>query len=426
MFRYLHLILLATLLNTGCSERPAEAQTAEASPDTVLVFPGLLNKKALEAGNPLATYAAMIDLEKQYQKSEIFAQIYPEIRLNFEQFLGFPRAGLQAMSLPMLRRGTPGAERPIPDFYTPENALEVIKREALKTRIVIWGEEHHLPQTRALYASILRSLWDQGYRYLAAEAFEDAVMDEDFLYPDYRSGYYLRDPVFASAIRTAKELGYTLIAYDTKERGGAGFRDKTQAQNIKARIFDGDAQAKVFVIAGRGHASEEMAADGWTPMASVLKQITGIDPLTLYAPTMSERLTSEEEHPYYRFATSQGLVDQPTIFEHRAEESLLGTSSFDAYIFWPRTHVEEGRPDWMVNLLGRTPVKIPESLLRGSGMRLVQAFREGDSSSAVPIDQVIIDESDEEKVLMLPAGAFWLRTVNRDSAELARTSLEIR
>src|SRR6266705_5910846 len=46
-----------------------------ASQEGTLVFPTLLKKEALEAGNPLATYAAMSDLERQYQQSKIFAVI---------------------------------------------------------------------------------------------------------------------------------------------------------------------------------------------------------------------------------------------------------------------------------------------------------------------------------------------------------------
>ncbi len=132
----------------------------------------------------------MLDLEEQYLKSKIFAGIYPEIRFNFEEFLGFPLAGVKAMSLPMFRRTMPNVET-IPESYRPESALQVIEREARNTRIVVWGEEHHLPQTRSLYEPLLRSLWRQGYRYLAAEAFEDKVMRPDFKSPDYESGYYL-------------------------------------------------------------------------------------------------------------------------------------------------------------------------------------------------------------------------------------------
>jgi hypothetical protein len=120
--------------------------------EETLVFPGLLNKEALEAGNPLATYAAMLDLEPQYQRSRIFSGIYPEIRFNFEEFLGFPLAGIQAMSLPMYRRKTPSEETPIPELYKPEIAVKAIEREAAKTRIVVFGEEHHLPQTRLFVA----------------------------------------------------------------------------------------------------------------------------------------------------------------------------------------------------------------------------------------------------------------------------------
>jgi len=399
------------------------------SQQDTLVFPGLLKKEALEAGNPLATYAAMIDLEPQYQQSKIFAGVYPEIRFNFEEFLGSPLAGVQAMSLPMYHRKTPSVETPIPESYEPESALKAIEREARKTRLVVFGEEHHLPQTRSLYESLLRVLWRQGYRYLAAETFTDKVMRPDFKYPDYQSGYYSLDPVFASAVRVAKEMGYRLITYDTKERGPSGdssFCDRTQAENIKARTFDLDPQAKVFIIAGRGHASEETAQDGWTPMASVLKRLTGIDPLTVYAPSMSQRLTAEEEDQLYRFATSRGLVKQPTIFVSRDGGRLLGSSSFDAYIFWPRIKIRDGRPDWMRQTLGRKRARIPLRLWGGRGMRLVQAFREGDRASAIPVDQVIIAESSDLKVLMLPAGRYWLRTIDRDSKAIAEAHLNVR
>jgi hypothetical protein len=396
--------------------------------EEALVFPGLLKKQELEAGNPLATYAAMLELEPKYLKSKIFAGIYPEIRFNFEEFLGFPLAGVQAMSLPMYRRRATN-EAEIPVSYKPEAAYEVIARDAKKTRLVVYGEEHHLPQTRSLYEPLLRILWRRGYRYLAAETFTEHVMKPDFKYPDHESGYYIRDPVFASAVRVAKDLGYKLIAYDTQERGPAGdasFRDRTQAENIKARTFDVDPEAKVFVIAGRGHASEETAQDGWTPMASVLKRLTGINPLTLYAPSMSQRSTAEEEDPLYRSATSRGLIKQPAIFVDASADKLLGSSSFDAYIFWPRIKLKDGRPDWMDQTLARRRVRIPTELRKGTGMRLVQARREGEPASAIPVDQVIIDDRNDQKVLMLPPGTFWLRTIDQNSKVIAETKVSVR
>src|SRR5258706_5210951 len=75
------------LAETFRSGRPSGNRFSQ---EAALVFPGALKKEALEAGNPLATYAAMLDLEPQYRKSKIFGGIYPEIRFNFEEFLGFP------------------------------------------------------------------------------------------------------------------------------------------------------------------------------------------------------------------------------------------------------------------------------------------------------------------------------------------------
>jgi hypothetical protein len=160
-------------------------------------------------------------------------------------------------------------------------------------------------------------------------------------------------------------------------------------------------------------------------MASVLKRLTGVNPLTLYAPRMSQRLTPEEEDPLYRFATSRGHVRQPTVFVNRGEGRLLGSNSFDAYIFWPRIKLEDGRPDWMMQTLGRKRARIPPRLLSGRGMRLIQAFREGEKASAIPVDQVIIEEPNDRKVLMLPAGRFWLRTLDRDGRVIAETRLHL-
>lgn len=419
------LLLLAGSLGLGHAATAQPPLKPGSGADKPLVPPMLLQKEALEAGNPLATYAAMLDHEDRYRKSKPLAGVYDEVRSNFEEFLGFPMAGVRAMSLPIYRTKPARNDTAIPDGFEPEAALDVVEREARKTRIVIWAEEHHLPQTRSLFEMLLRRLWKHGYRYLAAETFSDSVMDPQFKYPDYHSGYYTRDPVFAAAVRTAKELGYRLVAYDTSERGPEGdssFRDRMQAANIKARVFDRDAGAKVFVIAGRLHASEKAAPDGWTPMAATLKKATGIDPFTVYAPTMSQRLTRDEEHPWYRAADARGLLKQPTIFVEKATGRTLGFEACDAYVFWPRFEVKDGRPDWMATTLGRKSVTISEALRAGRGRRLIQAFVEGEPDSAIPADQLLLERPDATGVLMLPPGKYRLRAIDERTTILGTAS----
>jgi hypothetical protein len=397
-------------------------------PAPPLIFPGLLERSAREAGNPLATYAAILAHENDYRGSQVFAGIYAEVRANYEEFLGLPLAGIEAMSLPALRAKPSSGEEPIPAAYQPRDAVTVIAARAKATRLVIYGEEHHLPQTRSLYEPLLRALWEQGYRYLAAETFTDEVMAESFTTPGYQSGYYLMDPVFASAVHLARGLGYELVAYDTTERGPPGdgsFRDRTQAENIARRVFEHDATAKVLVLAGRGHAAEVPPADGWTPMASVLKRLTGIDPFTIFAPTMSARLTRAEEDPMYRDATAHDLVRGPTIFVDDAQDRCLGSGNCDAHVFWPRVTLRNGRPDWMATTLGRTTVAIPESLRSGSGLRLIQAFRDGDPDTAVPVDQVLLRDGDSLPALMLPHGIFRVRSIDAKGTVAGPVRLEV-
>jgi hypothetical protein len=392
------------------------AQDGAAAPAPALEFPGLLARAAREAGNPLATYAAMLELEPSYRASATFSGIYAEVRLNYEEFLGVPFAGEDAMALPALRVASPLADASIPDGFTPRDAVSVIAEAAPRTRLVIFGEEHHLPQTRSLYEALLRRLWDEGYRYLAAEAFDDAVMEPGWGGPDFRSGYYLMDPVYASAVRVARQLGYTLVAYDTSERsppGDGSLRDRRQAENLVARVFDRDPAARLLVLAGRGHAAEVPPADGWTPMASVLARLTGIDPFTIYAPTMSERRTAAEEDPLYRDATARGLVSEPVIFVN-GSGAPLGSGHCDAYLFWPRVGLVDGRPDWLVRTLRRTSVPMPAALVEGSNLRLVQAFLPSDPDDAVPIDQVLLRPGEPAPTLMLPAGSFRVRSIDAE------------
>ena len=409
----MRIVWLALLSAAVLLGQPTQAQ--DESGGAPLVFPGLLAKELREAGNPLATLSAMRELEARYLESPVFAEMFPEVLLNYEQFLGVPDAGPRAMQLPSFRSAAVRADPDDLAGFEPRSAVDVIAQRAGEARIVVFGEEHHLPQTRSIYEPLLRRLWDLGYRYLAAETFSERVMDAEFARPDYRSGYYLMDPVYSSAVRVALQLGYRLVAYDTAERsptGEVGFRDRRQAENLVERIFDGDPQARVLVLAGRGHAAEVPPGDGWTPMASVLKDLTGIDPFTVYAPTMSERLTREEEHPQYRAAVDDLGISQPTIFVDPETGATFGSGNCDAHAFWPRVTIEEGRPDWLRTTLKRTDVTIPAPLRVGDGLRLVQVFAKEDSESAIPIDQVLLTPGRPLPVLCLPSGSYWARVVS--------------
>lgn len=80
----------------------------------------------------------------------------------------------------------------------------------------------------------------------------------------------------------------------------------------------------------------------------------------------------------------------------------------------------------MARELGRRQVPIPPALRGGRGLRLVQAYEEGDPASAIPVDQVLIKEGDDGKALMLPRGKFWLRAIEEDGTVVAETRVSLR
>src|SRR5207253_9825029 len=117
-------------------------------------------------------------------------------------------------------------------------------------------------------------------------------------------------------------------------------------------------------------------------------------------------------HPRYREANGRSLMKHPAILVEEATGSTLGFDACDAYVFWPRFQVEDGRPDWMVTTLGRKRVAIPEAMKAGRGRRLIQTFVEGEPVSAIPADQMLLEQPDAPGVLMLPPGKYWLRAVD--------------
>jgi hypothetical protein len=140
---------------------------------------------------------------------------------------------------------------------------------------------------------------------------------------------------------------------------------------------------------------------------------------------MSQRLERDHEHPWYRDADARGLLKRPTIFVEKETGRTLGFDACDAYVFWPRFGVKDGRPDWMVTTLERKRVAIPEALRAGRGRRLVQAFVEGEPFVAIPADQLLLDRPDAQGVLMLPPGKYRLRAVDEHTTDLGTADLQV-
>lgn len=122
-------------------------------------------------------------------------------------------------------------------------AVPEILHHTAAVRAVLLDESPTQPQHRALAAALLPGLYQQGYRYLALEALTDSAASRQIPLP-LQAGLETREATYANLVRTAQQLGFTLIAYNT--HNVLADRNQAQAAAIHAALRQ-DAQARVLI-----------------------------------------------------------------------------------------------------------------------------------------------------------------------------------
>lgn len=412
---------------------PANKETVSAESQTPLPSPWILHKVDAEQSNYLPRYVEQIRREKEYRASPT-ADSYLQARATSASILGDVREAItmydEAQGIGK-QPAKPLETSPLLG-YVSTDAETFLLKAADHNRVLMINEVHHQPQTRVLTTRLLRRLYDKGFRYLALETLNppaDVAQAQKLKYPTAQTGTYTNEPVFGDMVRQALEIGYTLVPYefDGDERRNEdrmtrrNRREIEEARNLKERIFDKDPNAKVLVHAGYSHVSEKPQTldgdnDTWVFMAIRFKEMTGIDPFTVDQQTMLSHSQPGAEPAVYRDAVGRGWVsDRPVVFVDKKGNTWMQPSSginVDAQVFLPPVHFAQERPDWLARDLNRVAVPVPAALQTGNGLRLVQAFWEGEPGNAVPVDQVLLHPGQEVPPLLLPRRGkkrFWLR-----------------
>jgi hypothetical protein len=327
------------------------------------------------------------------------------------------------------------------DGYEPRGAAETILEMAGRHQVVMINEAHHVARHRAFAASLLAGLRKKGFRYFAAETFNQDDMPALVKrgYPTLGTGFYCREPVFGDVVREAVRLGYIPVAYEhrfdkppTRPAGAEGIRrqiaerEEGQAKNLKERIFDKDPKARVVVFVGYSHARKvpEVSERGGkkvetTWMAARFKERTGIDPLTVDQTTVMEHARAACENPAYRLAVEKKKVsDRPVVlFDAKASRYYVppaNRGTFNLVVFHPRDVDRDGRPVWLRMGGYRKEVKVAGlPVAPRDGSLLAQALAKGeDAATAVPVDQVEYGAGEMGPLLLLPKGAYTVRVVD--------------
>lgn len=305
----------------------------------------------------------------------------------------------------------------------PANAVDFITEKAKDFHFTLINEAHFNSQHRAFTHSLLKPLWDEGYRYLALETlgYDDKEIHERG-YPVSSSGYYTKDSHFGNLVREALQLGYTLISYETQNEHDGTLRDRDQAHNIYEKTWKKDKTGKVLIHAGYGHIFE-MGASGYDPMGFQLKNLINQDILTIDQENMVGFTDSIKQHQYYREVAKRFSLNEPTVFLNETGKVILDpiqSFGIDIQVYHPETKFKNGRPDWL-RRKGINEIPLPTELMDYAG-HLIQAVYKGEAHDAIPVDQFVVSE---EKVFMLGNGNYDLRLINCQGDLVATLELDV-
>ena len=187
-------------------------------------------------------------------------------------------------------------------------AKDFISKKSKDYHFTLINEAHWNSQHRSFTKSLLKPLWDYGYRYLALETLshEDTLIHERG-YPVTSTGYYTKDSNFGNLVREALRIGYKLIPYETQNNVDGTLRDRDQAMTIVTETFEKDTIGKVLIYAGYSHINETGDAN-YEPMGYQLKKLISQDILTIDQESMTAYTDVSKQHDYYRESDKKSWI----------------------------------------------------------------------------------------------------------------------
>jgi len=322
----------------------------------------------------------------------------------------------------------------------PVSAQGYILAKAKNEKIVLLNEEHLNPKHRAFAITLLKKLYDEGFRHLGLEMLlHDGSELNQRGYPNLSDGFFVREPLAGELIRIALETGFRVFGYepsrlerdmhtaDVLKKDSAAFqlsdieldmlsRDYLQANRIASEMKKYPNE-KFIVFAGHGHIGEDTVGR-WIPLGLNLKQHFQMDPLSV------DQITGDTDigqSPYSKYVASAALSgpvvlllndNQPLVLKKYDFYSDAYRRQFDIQVVHPRSTTSAcRRPEW-ADLNGSRKMVVvqpPHNLDTPGTTCLVFAFFESESmGEAIPADVTEWKDATQRPCLMLRKGDYRL------------------
>jgi hypothetical protein len=338
----------------------------------------------------LAQYQVMRYAYAEDQNSD-FRAIFGQYLSWYQTFIGDDQDALQSFSI---------QEKALPDDnpsplaqpgWHAVQALTYLPQLAKNYRVVFLNEAHNVPLTRSLTVQLLKQLRAEGFNYFAAETLyrTDTGLQQRG-YPTAKSGFYMREPVYAEMVRTAIKLGYKVVAYEADDDHTGDARERQQAEHLY-QILKHDPDAKLVVNAGYAHIQEQGKFLGAQSMAEHFRKISGIDPLTVEQTMLIPHGSGFLDHPYYSQIQQSLRPTQPVVFINAEGKPWSLRPGYDASVIFPETRVRDGRPTWLTLGDLRVPWHVDGNLCKDHYPCLIEARYADEGDDAIPADRLVLD-----------------------------------
>lgn len=390
----------------------------------ILPTPFELVKDEVAAQNYLGAINLLRSQEKAYLASE-YQLLYFDLLATYESFLNMYQEALKDDDL--ARKKTQYNQKLYDiEKYELRGAKEAIINASQMHQVIFINEAHHYSLHRAFTLSLLQDLYNNGFRYFAAETLNESDTEVNLRgYPlQGKTGYYTDETLHGELIRAAHKIGYKIIPYEsvpdcdpwhTSPEVCQNLREVGQAKNLYERIFKSDSSAKLLVHAGYSHIAKK-GIESWIPMAVYFKQLSGISPYTIDQTLMREHSLSQYENPIFREIDNAGLLKDASVLSIDDSMNLIPAYYRDAYdliIFHPRTQYKNNRPTWLFALNKRKIYPVPVTICKNNYPCLIEAFIDNEEPESVPSDRVVITTQKDQVNLALLPGNYTLRAKDK-------------
>jgi len=295
------------------------------------------------------------------------------------------------------------------------DARRYIRFRAKREKVIMLNEAYAKPLHRAFALSLLADLYQEGFRYLAMEMLNNYA-GHSLSKLTLRTGYYTAEPVAGELVRTALDMGFTLVSYEDTlaYKHTTGQRDSIQALNLY-KVLQQDTAARMLVYAEYAHISKKTSPEGYVPMGQRFKELSGIDPLTIDQTDMSEESNFGYGRVLYQAYVQKFPLKTASIpLIENEPVNVTNNDLYDLAIVHPPTSYVDGRPDWL-SLQGlRKPTYVKPGLTKSLGSPfLAQAYyrdeMEGNENKTwqlVPADQTWLTSSRKNYLFFLKKGKY--------------------